>query len=77
MCAVDSSLVDICGVSLADLCAAATWSSSFVFAKHYRLDMASSKIISKQVLTAAAAGGCSQQPQCAIAELLPVPGSGL
>ena len=57
--AVASSLADIRGVSLADLCAAATWSSSLVFTKHYRLDMTASKSISKQVLTAAVAGSCS------------------
>ena len=54
--AVASSLADIKGVSPADLCAAATWSSSSVFAKHYRLDMAASRSISSQVLSAAVAG---------------------
>ena len=60
--AVASSLADIRGVSPADLCAAATWSSSSVFAKHYRLDMTASKSISKQVLTAAVADGRSNRP---------------
>ena len=60
--AVASSLADIRGVSPADLCAAATWSSSSVFAKHYRLDMTASKSISKQVLTAAVAGSRYYRP---------------
>ena len=53
--AIASSLADIHGVSPSDLCAAATWSSSCVFAKHYRLDMASSRSISNRILTAAVA----------------------
>ena len=59
--AVASSLADIKGVSPADLCAAATWSSSLVFAKHYRLDMTASRSISTQVLAAAVAGGRSHR----------------
>ena len=51
--AIASSLADIKGVSPRDLCAAATWSSHSVFARYYRLDMASSKSISRQVLEAA------------------------
>ena len=54
--AIASSLADIHGASPADLCAAATWSSSSVFAKHYRLDMATSRSISNRVLSAAVAG---------------------
>ena len=53
--AVAASLADVKGVSPADLCAAATWSSSLVFAKHYRLDMSARKSISSQVLSAAVA----------------------
>ena len=60
--AVASSLADIRGVSPADLCSAATWSSSSVFVKHYRLDMTASKSISTQVLSAAVAGSHSQWP---------------
>ena len=53
--AVAASLADVKGVSPADLCNAATWSSSMVFAKHYRLDMAALRSISSQVLSAAVA----------------------
>ena len=53
--AVATSLADIKGVSPTDLCAAATWSSSSVFVKHYRLDMTASEGISSQVLAAAVA----------------------
>ena len=53
--AVASSLADVRGVSPAELCAAATWSSSMTFARHYRLDMAASRSISSQVLHAAVA----------------------
>lgn len=54
--AVASSLADLRGVSPADLCRAATWSSSLVFAKHYRLNMAAGKSVSTQVISAAVAG---------------------
>ena len=60
--AVASSLADVKGVSPADLCAAATWSSSNVFAKHYRLDMAASTCLSTQVLSAVVAGRSSNRP---------------
>ena len=53
--AVSTSLADVKGVSPSDLYAAATWSSSSMFARHYRLDMASSEGISSQVLEAAVA----------------------
>ena len=56
--AVASSLADVNGVYLADLCAAATWSSSNVFAKHYCLHMAAST----QVLSAVVAGRSSNRP---------------
>ena len=51
--AVAASLADIKGVSPRDLCTAALWSSSNVFAKFYRLDLASNKSISNQVLSQA------------------------
>ena len=51
--AVAASLADIRGVSPRDSCAAAMWSNSNVFARHYRLDMLSSKSISTHVLSAA------------------------
>ena len=57
--AVASSLADLKGVSPSDLCRAATWSSPCVFAKHYRLNLAASKSISTQVLSAAVAGNRS------------------
>ena len=54
--ALAASLADLRGVSPADLCAAATWSSANVFAKFYRLDLAASERgISTQVLKAAMA----------------------
>ena len=53
--AIASTLADIKGVSPADICAAATWSDACVFAKYYRLDMASVKSIASQVLKAAVA----------------------
>lgn len=53
--AVATSLADVKGVSPTDLCAAATWSSSSVFARHYRLDVTASEGISSQVLEAAVA----------------------
>lgn len=54
--AVASSLADLKGVSPSDLCRAATWSSSLVFAKHYRLNMAAGRSVSSQVLSAAVQG---------------------
>ena len=36
---VSTSLAALSGISIADVCRAATWSSSYVFAKHYRLDV--------------------------------------
>ena len=51
-----ASFADLKGVAPADLCAAATWSSVNVFAKFYRLDLASGKGISTQVLSAAVSG---------------------
>ena len=48
-----ASLADISGVSPKDLCTAAMWSSSNVFATFYRLDLGSSRGISSQVLSAA------------------------
>ena len=56
--AMAASLADIQGVTPSDLCAAATWSSSNVFAKHYRLDLAASSGIATQVLQAAVADCC-------------------
>ena len=53
--AVAASLADLMGASVEDLCEAATWSSSLVFAKHYRLDYAADRGIASQVLAAAAA----------------------
>jgi hypothetical protein len=54
--AVASSLADLKGVSPSDLCRAATWSSSSVFAKHYRLNMTAGRSVSTQVISAAVAG---------------------
>ena len=53
--AVAASLADLMGASVEDLCAAATWSSNLVFAKHYRLDFAARRGIASQVLAAATA----------------------
>ena len=55
--AIAMFLADIRRVFPAELCAAATWSSALVFAKHYRLDMAARKGIATQVLSAAVAAG--------------------
>ena len=54
---VASTLADIGGVSQADLCQVATWSSASVFAHHYRRNMITLKGISMQVLTAGVATG--------------------
>ena len=54
--AVASSLADISGVSPKDLCDAVMWSNPNVFARFYRLDMASGKSISTHVLSAATGG---------------------
>ena len=54
--AVATSLADLKGVSPSDLCRAATWSSSLVFAKHYRLNMAAGRSVSTRVISAAVAG---------------------
>ena len=54
---VASTLADIQGVSPADLCQAATWSSVCTFSRHYRRDMIASTGISTQVLSAGVAGG--------------------
>ena len=53
--AAAASLADLMGASVEDLCEAATWSSPLVFAKHYRLDYATERGISSQVLAAAMA----------------------
>ena len=53
--AVATSLADLKGVSPSDLCRAATWSSSMVFAKHYRLNMAADRSVSTRVISAAIA----------------------
>ena len=53
--AVASSFADLSGVSPADLCKAATWSSTCVFSKHYRLDLSAGRSIATQVLSAAMA----------------------
>ena len=53
--AAAASLADLMGASTEDLCAAATWSSHLVFAKHYRLDFAANRGIASQVLAAAMA----------------------
>lgn len=53
--AMSTSFADIRGVTPADLCSAATWSSSSVFARHYRLDVSAGNSISTQVLSAAVA----------------------
>ena len=53
--AMAASLADLMGTSVEDLCAAATWSSNLVFAKHYRLDFAAKRGIAAQVLAAATA----------------------
>ena len=37
---VASSVAALYGVSIADVCRSATWSNDYVFARHYRLDMA-------------------------------------
>ncbi len=57
--AVATSLADLRGVSPSDLCRAATWSSSSVFAKHYRLNMTAGRSVSTQVISAAVAGSRS------------------
>ena len=55
--AVATSLADIRGVSPADLCQAATWSSHKVFAKYYRKDRVATTGLSTQVLSATVAEG--------------------
>ena len=37
--AVATSMATLSGVSIADVCRAATWSSSYIFARHYQLDV--------------------------------------
>ena len=51
--AVAASLANIQGASATDLCQAAMWSSSFVFAKFYRLVMVAANSISNRVLQGA------------------------
>ena len=40
---VSTSMAALNGVSISEICKAATWSSSYIFAKHYRLDVVSSQ----------------------------------
>ena len=51
--AVAASLADIQGVSAKDLCQAAMWSNSSVFAKFYKLDMVAASDMSSRILKAA------------------------
>ena len=53
--AMATSMAQLQGASVPDICAAATWSSDHVFVKHYQLDLSRSKQggITKEVLSAA------------------------
>ena len=51
--AMAATLADISGVTSKELCDVAMWSNPNVFARFYRLDVASKKSISSQVLSAA------------------------
>ena len=51
--AVAASLADIQGVSPQELCRAAMWSNTSVFAKFYRLDMVAARNMSNSILKGA------------------------
>ena len=48
-----ASLADVSGVSPRDLCEAAMWANSSVFARFYRLDLVASRNMSSQILQTA------------------------